>query len=83
SKEEATRGKILTKLIREITGAARLGGGDNDANPRLRAAIATALANNMSKDTIDRAIVKGAGGDESANVEEVRYECYGPGCVAI
>ncbi|WP_239386119.1 YebC/PmpR family DNA-binding transcriptional regulator, partial [Stutzerimonas stutzeri] len=83
AKEDAKRGKIFTKLIREITVAARLGGGDKDANPRLRAAIATALANNMSKDTIERAIVKGAGGDESANVEEVRYEGYGPGGVAI
>ncbi|MDE4961491.1 YebC/PmpR family DNA-binding transcriptional regulator, partial [Francisella tularensis] len=77
------RGKIFTNLIREITVAARLGGGDKDANPSLRAAIATALANNMSKDTIVRAIVKGAGGDESANVDEFLYEGYGPGGVAI
>lgn len=83
AKEDAKRGKIFTKLIREITVAAILGGGDKDANPRLRAAIATALANNMSKDTIERAVLKGAGGDESINVEEVRYEGYGPGGVAI
>ncbi|MBK2028626.1 YebC/PmpR family DNA-binding transcriptional regulator [Francisella noatunensis] len=83
AKEDAKRGKIFTKLIREITIAARLGGGDKDANPRLRAAIATAFANNMSKDTVERAILKGAGGDDSANVEEVRYEGYGPGGVAI
>lgn len=83
AKEDAKRGKIFTKLIREITVAARLGGGDKDANPRLRAAIATALANNMSKDTIERAVLKGVGGDESGNVEEVRYEGYGPGGVAI
>lgn len=83
AKEDAKRGKIFTKLIREITVAARLGGGDKDANPRLRAAIATAFANNMSKDTVERAILKGAGGDDSANVEEVRYEGYGPGGVAI
>ncbi|WP_150463906.1 YebC/PmpR family DNA-binding transcriptional regulator [Francisella sp. XLW-1] len=83
AKEDAKRGKIFTKLIREITVAARLGGGDKDANPRLRAAIATAFANNMSKDTVERAILKGAGGDDGANVEEVRYEGYGPGGVAI
>ena len=83
AKEDAKRGKVFTKLIREITVAARLGGGDKDANPRLRAAIATALANNMSKDTIERAVLKGAGGDDSANVEEVRYEGYGPNGVAI
>ncbi|KEI35900.1 YebC/PmpR family DNA-binding transcriptional regulator [Allofrancisella frigidaquae] len=83
AKEDAKRGKIFTKLIREITVAARLGGGDKDANPRLRAAIATALSNNMSKDTIERAITKGAGGEEGANVEEVRYEGYGPNGVAI
>ncbi len=83
AKEDAKRGKIFTKLIREITVAARLGGGDKDSNPRLRAAISTALANNMSKDTIERAVVKGAGGDDGANVEEVRYEGYGLSGVAI
>lgn len=83
AKEDAKRGKVFTKLIREITVAARLGGSDKDSNPRLRAAVATALANNMSKDTIERAILKGAGGDDSANVEEVRYEGYGPNGVAI
>ncbi|ASG68166.1 YebC/PmpR family DNA-binding transcriptional regulator [Francisella halioticida] len=83
AKEDAKRGKIFTKLIREITVAARLGGGDKDSNPRLRAAIAMALANNMNKDTIERAVLKGAGGDDSDNVEEVRYEGYGPSGVAI
>ena len=83
AKEDAKRGKVFTKLIREITVAARLGGADKAANPRLRAAVATALANNMGKDTIERAIVKGAGGDDGANVEEVRYEGYGPSGVAI
>ncbi|GAB4221893.1 MAG: YebC/PmpR family DNA-binding transcriptional regulator [Francisella sp.] len=83
AKEDAKRGKIFTKLIREITVAARLGGPNKDANPRLRAAIATALANNMNKDTIERAIAKGSGNDDSANVEEIRYEGYGPGGVAI
>lgn len=83
AKEDAKRGKVFTKLIREITVASRLGGGDKDSNPRLRAAVATALANNMSKDTIERAIKKGAGGEEGGNLEEVRYEGYGPGGVAI
>ncbi|BCD90947.1 putative transcriptional regulatory protein [Francisella halioticida] len=83
AKEDAKRGKIFTKLIREITVAARLGGGDKDSNPRLRAAIAIALANNMNKDTIERAVLKGAGGDDGDNVEEVRYEGYGPSGVAI
>ncbi|MFC4891565.1 YebC/PmpR family DNA-binding transcriptional regulator [Pseudofrancisella aestuarii] len=83
AKEDAKRGKVFTKLIREITVASRLGGDDKDSNPRLRAAVATALSNNMSKDTIERAIKKGAGGEEGGNLEEVRYEGYGPGGVAI
>ena len=83
AKEDAKRGKVFTKLIREITVAARLGGGDKDANPRLRAAVATALSNNMTRDTIDRATLKGAGGGEEGNVEEIRYEGYGPAGVAI
>ena len=81
--QDAKRGKIFTKLIREITVAAKLGGGDSDANPRLRAAVSTALSNNMSRDTIERAVKKGAGGDDSANVDEIRYEGYGPGGIAI
>jgi len=83
AKEDAKRGKVFTKLIREITVAARLGGGDKDSNPRLRAAISTALSNNMTRDTIERAIVKGAGGGDEGNVEEIRYEGYGPAGVAI
>ncbi|MGQ4002531.1 YebC/PmpR family DNA-binding transcriptional regulator [Francisellaceae bacterium CB299] len=83
AKEDAKRGKVFTKLIREITVAARLGGGDKDSNPRLRAAISTALSNNMTRDTIDRAILKGAGGGDEGNVEEIRYEGYGPAGVAI
>jgi YebC/PmpR family DNA-binding regulatory protein len=83
AKEDAKRAKFFTKYIREITVAARLGGGDKDSNPRLRAAIATALSNNMNKDTIERAILKGAGGDDSSNVDELRYEGYGPAGVAI
>ena len=82
-RQDAKRGKLFTKLIREITVAAKLGGGDPDANPRLRAAIDNGLSNNMTKDTIDRAVKRGAGGDESGNVDEIRYEGYGPGGVAL
>ena len=83
NRQDARRGKLFTKLIREITVAAKMGGGDPDGNPRLRAAMDNALSNNMTKDTIDRAIKRGAGGDEGENVEEVRYEGYGPGGVAV
>jgi len=83
NRQDARRGKLFTKLIREITVAARLGGPDADANPRLRAAIDNALSSNMPKDTIERAVSRGAGGDEGAQVEEVRYEGYGPGGVAV
>jgi len=82
-RQDAKRGKLFTKLIREITVAAKLGGGDPDANPRLRTAIDNGLSNNMTKDTIDRAVKRGAGGDESGNVDEIRYEGYGPGGVAV
>jgi len=82
-RQDAKRGKLFTKLIREITVASKLGGGDPDANPRLRAAIDNALSNNMTKDTIERAIKRGAGGDDDGNVEEIRYEGYGPGGVAV
>ena len=82
-REDAKRGKLFTKLIREITVAAKLGGGDASANPRLRATIDNALSNNMTKDTIERAVKRGAGGEEGDNVEEVRYEGYGPGGVAV
>ncbi len=82
-KQDAKRGKLFTKLIREITVAARLGGGDPDANPRLRAAIDSGLSKNMTKDTIERAVKRGAGDDESGNVDELRYEGYGPGGVAV
>lgn len=81
--QDAKRGKIFTKLIREITVAAKTGGGDPSANPRLRAAIDNALSNNMTKDTIDRAIKRGSGDMEGENYEEVRYEGYGPNGVAI
>jgi len=81
--QDAKRAKIFTKLIRELTVAARSGLPDPVANPRLRAAIVAARGANMSKDTMDRAIKRGAGGEDGANYEEVRYEGYGPGSVAI
>jgi YebC/PmpR family DNA-binding regulatory protein len=80
---DAKRGKIFTKLIREIATAARLGGGSIDANPRLRLAVEKARAVNMPKDNIQRAIQKGSGGGEGASFEEVAYEGYGPGGVAV
>ena len=82
-RQDAKRGKLFTKLIREITVAAKLGGSDSSANPRLRAAIDNGLSNNMTKDTIDRAVKRGAGGDENNNVDEIRYEGYGPNGVAV
>ncbi|MEJ2566220.1 MAG: YebC/PmpR family DNA-binding transcriptional regulator [Gammaproteobacteria bacterium] len=81
--QDAKRGKLFTKLIREITVAARLGGGDTASNPRLRAAVDKALTANMTKDTIERAIKRGAGELEGQNFEEVRYEGYAPGGVAV
>jgi YebC/PmpR family DNA-binding regulatory protein len=80
---DAKRGKIFTKLIREISTAARIGGGDPHANPRLRLAVDKARGANMAKDTIERAIKKGAGGGDGAAFEEVVYEGYGPGGTAI
>jgi YebC/PmpR family DNA-binding regulatory protein len=77
------RGKIWTKLIREVTVAAREGGGDPAANPRLRLAMDKAFAANMPKDTIERAVKRGAGGDDTDNYDEIRYEGYGPGGTAI
>jgi len=82
-RQDAKRGKLFTKLIREITVAAKLGGSDSSANPRLRAAIDNGLSNNMTKDTIDRAVKRGTGGDENSNVDEIRYEGYGPNGVAV
>ena len=81
--QDAKRGKLFTKLIREITVSARAGGGDADANPRLRTAIDKALAANMTRDTIERAISRGTGDGDDANYEEVRYEGYGPGGIAV
>ena len=80
---DAKRGKAFTKLIKEITVAARMGGGDPEANPRLRAAIIAAKTENMPKDNIDRAIKKGTGELEGVSYEEFNYEGYGPGGVAI
>jgi YebC/PmpR family DNA-binding regulatory protein len=80
---DAKRGKIFTKLIREIATAAKLSGGDPDANPRLRLAIDKARAANMPKDNIQRAIQKGIGGGDDAAYEEVIYEGYGPGGTAV
>jgi YebC/PmpR family DNA-binding regulatory protein len=82
-KQDAKRGKLYTKLIREITVSAKLGGGDPDANPRLRAAWDKALIANMAKDVIERAVKRGAGGLDGGDVEEIRYEGYGPAGVAI
>jgi len=81
--KDAKRGKAFTKLIKEITVAARLGGGDVKANPRLRTAVLAARAQSMPGDTIDRAIKKGTGELEGVNYEEVVYEGYGPGGVAV
>lgn len=81
--QDAKRAKVFTKLIRELTTSARAGQPDPNANPRLRAAIAAAREANMPKDTIERAIKRGAGGEGDANYEEMRYEGYGPGGAAI
>jgi len=80
---DAKRGMVFTKLIKEITVAARLGGGDPDGNPRLRTAIQAAKAENMPKENIERAIKKGTGELEGVSYEEVNYEGYGPGGVAL
>jgi YebC/PmpR family DNA-binding regulatory protein len=80
---DAKRGKIFSRLIREITVAARLGGGDPSANPRLRLAVDKATDQNMPKDTIERAIRRGAGALDGANYEEVRYEGYGINGAAV
>jgi YebC/PmpR family DNA-binding regulatory protein len=81
--KDAKRGKIFTKLIKEITVAARMGGGDINANPRLRTAVLTARGSSMPSDNIERAIKKGTGDLEGVTYEEIQYEGYGPGGVAI
>ena len=82
-KQDAKRGKIFTRLIKEITVAARMGGGDPGANPRLRLAVDKAYANNMPKDNVERAIKRGAGDLEGVNYEEIRYEGYGIAGAAV
>ena len=81
--KDAKKGKLFTKFIKEITVAARMGGGDSNANPRLRTAVLTAKANSMPNDNIERAIKKGTGELEGVHYEEVQYEGYGPGGAAI
>ncbi|PCJ42222.1 MAG: YebC/PmpR family DNA-binding transcriptional regulator [SAR86 cluster bacterium] len=81
--QDAKRAKVFTKIIRELTVAAKLGGGDVADNPRLRAVVDKALAANMTRDTLDRAVARGAGSTENENLEELVYEGYGPNGVAI
>ena len=81
--QDKKRAKLFAKLIREITVAAKIGLPDPDANPRLRAAVAAARAANMPKDNVERAIKRAAGGEDDTAYEEIRYEGYGPGGVAI
>ncbi|MGF1645103.1 MAG: YebC/PmpR family DNA-binding transcriptional regulator [Thiotrichales bacterium] len=81
--QDARRGKLFTKLIREITVSARTGGPDPGSNPRLRTAMDKALTANMTRDTIDRAIKRGSGDADGANYEQIRYEGYGPGGAAV
>lgn len=82
-RQDAKRGKLWTKIIREITVAARAGGTDPESNPRLRMAWDKATGANMPKDNIQRAIQRGTGGADGANYEEIRYEGYGPGGAAV
>ena len=81
--QDAKRGKIFTKLIREIVVATKMGGADPDSNPRLRDAVSKALSANMKRDTVEKAIKRGAGAGEGENYNEIRYEGYGPGGVAV
>ncbi|NVK11485.1 MAG: YebC/PmpR family DNA-binding transcriptional regulator, partial [Gammaproteobacteria bacterium] len=81
--QDAKRGKIFTKLIRELVVAAKSGGGNPEDNPRLRAAVDKALGANMKRDTIDKAIARGAGDAEGDNYDEITYEGYAPGGVAV
>lgn len=81
--QNAKRGKIFTKIIRELVTAARLGGGDVISNPRLRVAVGKALSNNMTRDTLKRSIARGVGGDDNVQMETIFYEGYGPGGTAV
>ncbi|HEX7404270.1 MAG TPA: YebC/PmpR family DNA-binding transcriptional regulator [Usitatibacter sp.] len=82
-RQDAKRGKIFTRLIKEITVASRMGGGDPSMNPRLRLAVDKAYENNMPKDNVERAIKRGSGGLDGANYEEIRYEGYGTNGAAL
>ncbi|HEX4782128.1 MAG TPA: YebC/PmpR family DNA-binding transcriptional regulator [Usitatibacter sp.] len=82
-RQDAKRGKIFTRLIKEITVASRMGGGDPSMNPRLRLAMDKATENNMPKDNIERAVKRGSGGLDGVNYEEIRYEGYGPSGAAV
>ncbi len=82
-RQDAKRGKIFTRLIKEITVAAKMGGGDPSMNPRLRLAVDKAYENNMPKDNVERAIKRGAGGLDGVNYEQIRYEGYGPAGAAV
>jgi YebC/PmpR family DNA-binding regulatory protein len=82
-RQDAKKGKIFTRLIKEITVSARMGGGDPDMNPRLRLAVDKAYENNMPKDNVERAIKRGSGGLDGANYEQIRYEGYGPNGAAV
>lgn len=81
--QDNKRGKLFTKLIREVSVAARMGGADPDANSRLRLAVDKAVSGNVPKDTVERAVKRAAGDGDNQNIEEVRYEGYGPGGVAV
>lgn len=81
--QDSKRGKIFTKIIRELVTAARLGGSDLSYNPRLRAAVDKAMSNNMTRDTINRAIARGIGSNDDAHMETIVYEGYGPGGTAV
>ena len=81
--KDAKKGKLFTKFIKEITVAARMGGGDLNSNPRLRTAVVSARAQSMPNENIERAIKKGTGELEGVTYEEIQYEGYGPGGVAI
>lgn len=83
AKQDASRAKVFTKYIREIVTAARLGGADINSNPRLRAVVEKSLSANMTRDTINRAIARGVGGEENDDLKEVTYEGYGVGGVAV
>ena len=80
---DAKRGKVFTRIIKELTVAARNGGGDPEMNPRLRTVVADAKANNMPRDNIDRAIRRGTGEEPGVSYDEITYEGYGPGGVAL